>query len=68
MPSMKDGPKGLKDFRVSDSEIAKFTKEVDNMVRTLKHLLQNVEITVESSDSSKQLLGIVQCLKSVKMN
>ncbi len=53
LPPSFDSPKGLKDYLASDSEIAKYTKEVDNMVRTLKHNILQVGNTVDVTDSSK---------------
>jgi hypothetical protein len=60
-------PKNLKTILESEGELPIFTKKIDNMCTKARHTLQHAEGTIDITDSSKQLIGIVQLLKEIKL-
>lgn len=60
-------PKNLKIILESEGELPKYTKKIDNLCTKARHTLQIAEGTVDITDSSKQLIGIVQLLKEMKI-
>lgn len=59
-------PPRVKEIKAEDSDLAKFTKEIDYKVVIGKHFISKLENALSTTNSSKQLLGIINIIKSTK--